>query len=258
MKVCRSPFLLQSGEDQIAPRLEVERRDDQFAETGLPEILEQQLGISAAQIHGRRLLRRCWPAEHVPQRRAEVPQPWLGAPGCSDQPGPPSASIAMTWRHHQSQRRHCQHTKRDAQTQRDQSGHQSRQRIRRERVPHEVGVRHGKSIPGVHIDHLNEKAQRIRHQPGRQHEKRDSQDRDGQKDEHHRPLQRRAPRVQTNRRPPAPDAAHPPRFSAPHRSRRTTRRPRQRHGRSSRRSSRRPRAARAARRRDTPRPFRCR
>ena len=34
VEVCRSPLLFQGGEDQIAARLEVERREDQFAKPG--------------------------------------------------------------------------------------------------------------------------------------------------------------------------------------------------------------------------------
>ncbi len=264
LKIRRSPLFPQSRKDQIAPGLEVERRDNQFAETRLAEVLEQQLGISPAQLGRRGLFRRCRPPEDMPQRRTKMPKAPLGAPGCSNQSCPPSCpdlrwpgSLGLDGG--DPQRRHGQHTKRHRETQRDQPGYHRGQGARRERssAPDLLYADH-QAISSVDVNHLHQKAQGIRHQAGRKHEKRNGKDRN---------------RQQARTSPPtaAPDATHtcgsagagarrrpPPRFSARHRLRQTARRPHRCRGRSSRRSSRRLRAARAAHRRDRPRRSHCR
>ena len=69
--------------------------DDELSKSGLSEVLEQQLRVAPAQIGRRRLFRCGRPAKQLPERRAKMPKPRLGAPRRADEARPPSAAIAI-------------------------------------------------------------------------------------------------------------------------------------------------------------------
>src|SRR5687767_9279748 len=83
------------GEHDVAACLEIERRDDELPEPGLPEVLEQQLGVTAAQFSGLRLPGRRGSPEELPQRFPEVPQSGFRAPGGADDAGPPASAVTL-------------------------------------------------------------------------------------------------------------------------------------------------------------------
>jgi hypothetical protein len=75
----------------------------------------------------------------------------------------------------------------------------------------EIGIRRRKAISGIDVDHLHEKAQGVRDETRRKHEKWNGQDGDRQQREDSRPVQRGPPGIDPNRRPTPPYAALFPR-----------------------------------------------
>src|SRR5436190_5292541 len=84
------------GKHQIGPGLEIQRRHNQLAEPRLAEILNQELCIPAAELGRWRLFRGGRSSKYLPEQFSNMAQPGFCRPRRSNDPGPPTSSIAMS------------------------------------------------------------------------------------------------------------------------------------------------------------------
>ena len=203
----------QQGKDEIAPRVDVVDRDEEFPEARLAQVLRQQFGIPPAETGRRRQRERRRSSNQVPQGSFEPAHDTYRRPWSAEQTAPPrtphpAAAARSAEQRPGGRRRQRQHDEHEHQ--RHQPRQHRGQRSGSKGPRHQPGIRRHEPLAGLRADHLHQEPQRIRDQASSQDEDGNGQDGACRGQERGGDGQGRTPTIEAGRRAAPPDAVRLP------------------------------------------------